>query len=148
MIRPGSTSLVSQGRVAEADIAYSIRGALAEELQRTPGLTLKPNYPPGTFWLVFPEQWLDLKSPWADRRVRLAASYAIDRQAINQAETLGLSRITGSIIPRTLDFYWPAPVPTHDLARRGSSWPRRATRKASTRETTTATPPTRTSGRR
>ncbi len=117
MIRPGSTSLVSQGRVAEADIAYSIRGALAEELQRTPGLTLKPNYPPGTFWLVFPEQWLDPKSPWADRRVRLAASYAIDRQAINQAETLGLSRITGSLIPHTLDFYWPAPVPTHDLAK-------------------------------
>src|SRR5206468_1858611 len=49
----------------EADIAYSIRGALAEELQRTPGLILKPNYPPGTFWLVFPEQWTDAKSPWA-----------------------------------------------------------------------------------
>jgi len=41
---------------AEADIAYSIRGALAEELRRTPGLTLMPTYPSGTFWLVFPEQ--------------------------------------------------------------------------------------------
>src|SRR5262249_9091863 len=101
----------------EADLAYSTRGALAEELRRTPGLTLKPNYPPGTFWLVFPDQWLDKKSPWKDQRVRLAASYAIDRQAINQAETLGLSKITGSIIPHTFDFYWPAPVPTYDVGK-------------------------------
>ncbi len=114
---PDESTRLAMLKRGEADIAYSIRGALAEELQRTPGLTLKPNYPPGTFWLVFPEQWLDLKSPWADRRVRLAASYAIDRQAINQAETLGRSRITGSIIPHTFDFYWPAPVPTHDLAK-------------------------------
>src|SRR5881296_3292004 len=55
----------------EADIVYSIRGALAEELQRTPGLTLKPTIPPATFWLVFVDQW-DAKSPWHDRRVRLA----------------------------------------------------------------------------
>ena len=105
-----STRLVMLKR-GEADIAYSIRGALAEELRRTPGLTLKPNYPPGTFWLVFPEQWTDPKSPWADQRVRLAASLALDRQTINQAETLGLSKITGNIIPHTFDFYWPAPIP-------------------------------------
>ena len=36
----------------EADIAYSIRGELAEELQRTPGLTLKPAVILATFWLV------------------------------------------------------------------------------------------------
>src|SRR6266850_3743326 len=101
----------------EADIAYSIRGALAEELQRTPGLTLKPNYPPGTFWLVFPEQWTDPKSPWTDRRVRLAANHAIDRPAINKAETLGFSKITGSIIPTTFEFFWSPPVHAYDLAR-------------------------------
>lgn len=39
------------------------------------------------------ESW----SPWADKRVRLAASLALDRQALNEAETLGLSRPTGSI---------------------------------------------------
>ena len=101
----------------EVDIAYSIRGALAEELQRTPGLTLKPNYPPGTFWLVFPEQWTDPKSPWADRRVRLAANYAIDRQAINKAETLGFSKITGSIVPTSFEFFWQPPAPQYDAAR-------------------------------
>jgi peptide/nickel transport system substrate-binding protein len=98
----------------EADIVYSIRGALAEELRRTPGLTLKPNHPPATFWLVFPEQWTDSKSPWADKRVRLAASLAIDRPAINRAETLGLSKISGNMIPHTFDFFWPAPIPAYE----------------------------------
>ncbi len=83
----------------EADIVYSIRGALAEELQRTPGLTLKPTILHGTQWVNFVDQW-DPKSPWADKRVRMAANYAIDRKAINQAETLGFSRITASIIQR------------------------------------------------
>src|SRR3989442_2465112 len=41
----------------EVDIVYSIRGELAEELQRTPGLSLKPAVIQGTFWLAFPEQW-------------------------------------------------------------------------------------------
>jgi peptide/nickel transport system substrate-binding protein len=101
----------------EADIAYSIRGALAEELQRTPGLTLKPNYPPGTFWLAFPEQWTDPKSPWANRLVRLAANHAIDRHAINKAETLGFSKISGSIIPSTFEFFWQPPIPVYDRAK-------------------------------
>jgi peptide/nickel transport system substrate-binding protein len=104
---PDESTRLAMLKRGEADIAYSIRGALAEELKRTPGLTLKPNYPPGTFWLVFPEQWTDPKSPWADKRVRLRASYAIDRPAINRAETLGFSRITGSMIPHNFEFYWP-----------------------------------------
>ena len=41
-------------------------------------------------WLVFLDQW-DSSSPWHDRRVRLAANYAVDRQAVNQAETLGVT---------------------------------------------------------
>ena len=112
---PDESTRLAMLKRGEADIAYSIRGALAEELKRTPGLTLKPNYPPGTFWLVFPEQWTDPKSPWADKRVRLAANYAIDRPAINRAETLGFSRITGSMIPHTFEFYWPAPMPVYDV---------------------------------
>jgi peptide/nickel transport system substrate-binding protein len=100
----------------EVDVAYSIRGALAEELQRTPGLTLKPNYPPGTFWLVFAEQW-DPKSPFHDKRVRQAVSLAIDRGAINKAETLGLSKITGSMIPANFEFFWQPPLPVYDVAK-------------------------------
>jgi peptide/nickel transport system substrate-binding protein len=49
--------------------------------------------------------------------VRLAANLAIDRQAINQAETLGLSKLTASIIPQRFEFYWPAPLYAFDPAR-------------------------------
>jgi peptide/nickel transport system substrate-binding protein len=55
------------------------------------------------FWIDLPDQW-DPKSPWHDRRVRQAASLAIDRNALNQAETLGFSKPTGSLIPRALEF--------------------------------------------
>jgi peptide/nickel transport system substrate-binding protein len=81
----------------EIDIAYSIRGELAEELRRTPGLTSKPVYPPAPFWLSFADQWDD-RSPWHDARVRQAASLANDRSNINQALTLGYSKPTGSMI--------------------------------------------------
>jgi len=105
---PDESTRLAMLKRGEADIAYVFRGALAEELKRAPGLTLKPYYLPLPIWYVFTEQW-DPKSPWADRRVRLAANLAIDRQAVNQAETLGLSKVTASIIPQGFEFSWPAP---------------------------------------
>jgi peptide/nickel transport system substrate-binding protein len=47
----------------------------------------------------------------------LAAALAIDRDAINQAETFGFSKVTGSIIPSGFEFAWPAPVFPYDPAR-------------------------------
>jgi peptide/nickel transport system substrate-binding protein len=99
----------------EVDVVYSIRGELAEELQRTPGLALKPAVIQAPFWVSMLDQW-DPKSPWHDRRVRLAANLAIDRKAINQAITLGHSKLTGSIIPSTFDFYWQPPTYNYDPA--------------------------------
>src|SRR5439155_229935 len=93
--------------------AYSLRGPLGEEVRRTPGLTLKAAIPTFTEWLVFVEQW-DPKSPWADRRVRLAANLAIDRKALNDSEYLGFARVSSSIIPHEFQFYWPAPPYPHD----------------------------------
>src|SRR5689334_1016801 len=61
----------------EVDIAYSIRGELAEELRQTPGLTLKPTVIQAPFWIYFADQW-DEKSPWHDQRVREAVRYAVD----------------------------------------------------------------------
>jgi peptide/nickel transport system substrate-binding protein len=110
-----STRLAALKR-GEVDVVYSIRGELAEELQRTKGLTLKPAVIIGMYWLYFPEQW-DAKSPWHDQRVRLAAYLAIDHKTINQAITLSHSRITGSIIPDSFDFYWAPPPPTYDPAK-------------------------------
>jgi peptide/nickel transport system substrate-binding protein len=101
----------------EVDVAYSIRGELAEDVKRTPGLKLAPTLIPATFWIDFTtEQW-NPKSPWHDQRVRLAASLAIDRQAISQAETLGFSKVSSSIIPSTYEFYWPAPPIGYDPAK-------------------------------
>jgi peptide/nickel transport system substrate-binding protein len=99
----------------EIDIVYSIRGELAEELQRTPGLTLKPTVIQSPQWVSMLDQW-DPKSPWHDRRVRLAANLAIDRKAINDAIALGHSRLTYSIIPSTFDYYWQPPAYTYDPA--------------------------------
>ncbi len=113
---PDESTRLAMLKRGEADVSYLFRGPLAEELRRSPGLTLKPYWLPVPFWLVFTEQW-DPKSPWADRRVRLAANLAIDRQAINQAETLGLSRLTASIIPQRFEFAWPAPLYAYDPPR-------------------------------
>ena len=115
---PEEATRLAMLKRGEADLATLFRGPLAEAIRRTPGLTLKPTYLPVTQWLLFPEQW-DPKSPWADRRVRLAANLAIDRQAINQSDTLGLSTLTASIIPHNFNFYWPAPLYPYDPPRAG-----------------------------
>ena len=100
----------------EVDIAYLLSGPVADEIKRTPGLTLKAPLLTGAFWIELPEQW-DPKSPWHDRRVRLAANHAVDRQAVNQAETLGFSRLTGSIVPRVFQFAVTVEPPAYDPAR-------------------------------
>jgi peptide/nickel transport system substrate-binding protein len=74
------TTRLAALRRGGVDIAYSIRGEPAEELRRTPELTLKPPVVQGAFCLCFPDQW-DPKSPWHDERVRRAASLAIVRGA-------------------------------------------------------------------
>jgi peptide/nickel transport system substrate-binding protein len=115
-VAPDESTRLAMLKRGEADIVYSIRGALAEELRRTPGLSLKPAVIQGTFWLAFVDQW-DPKSPWHDRRVRLAANHAMDKNAINQAETLGFSKLTGSIIPSGFEFYKPLPITAYDPAK-------------------------------
>ena len=110
---PEETTRLAALQRGEIDLVYSIRGELAEELRRTPGLTLKPVSPPAPFWVYFADQW-DPKSPWHDERVRRAASLAIDREAMNEAITLGYSKVTGSIIPHSFEFFWQPPMPAYD----------------------------------
>jgi len=113
---PDESTRLAMLKRGEADIAYSIRGALAQELARTPGLTLKPVAGTFTEWLTLTEQW-NAKSPWHDQRVRLAASLAINRKEINNAEYLGHGRLSASIIPRDFAFAWPAPAYPYDPER-------------------------------
>ena len=111
---PDETTRLAALKRGEVDIAYSIRGELAEELQRTPGLTLKPAVVQGVFNIYFADQW-DPKSLWHDERVRRAASLAIDRDGINQALTLGYSLVTGNpIVADHNEFFWPPPPPVYD----------------------------------
>ena len=107
VVPDGSTRLAALKR-GEVDIAYGFRGELADEIRRTPGLTLEATLVPVTVWVSFADQW-DPRSPWYDRRVRVAANHAIHRQAINQAEYLGFSKTTWSIIPSSFDLYWQPP---------------------------------------
>jgi peptide/nickel transport system substrate-binding protein len=113
---PDETTRFAMLKRGEVDLAYTLRGPVAEELRRTAGLAMKPTLFNATFWVIFAEQW-DPKSPWADRRVRLAANHAIDRQAINEAQTLGVSRVTASIIPQDFEFAWRAPLYAYDPRR-------------------------------
>jgi peptide/nickel transport system substrate-binding protein len=113
VIHDESTRLAALKR-GEIDIAYSIRGELAAELQRTPGLQLKPAVVQAPFCLYFPDQW-DARSPWHDERVRRAASYAIDRKGIDDALTLGHSLVTGNpFVPENFEFFWQPPPPIYD----------------------------------
>jgi len=112
---PDPTTRYAALKNGEIDVTYWMTASLGEDLRRTPGLTLRPVVSNVMQWVAFVDQW-DPKSPWHDRRVRLAANLAIDRQAINQAETLGHSLLTNSIVPNTFDFFWAPPPPQYDRA--------------------------------
>src|SRR5213594_988672 len=112
---PDETTRAAALKAGDVDIVHLLSGPTAEEDKRSPGLRLAAAKPPGVAFLDLPEKW-DPKSPWHDRRVRLAASHALDRNGLNQAETLGLSRPTGSLIPRVLDFARVYKPPPYDPA--------------------------------
>lgn len=100
---PEATTRLAMLKKQEADVAYALYGPLAEEVQRDASLKLEPVVIPTTQWVSIIDQY-EPKSPWADKRVRLAANLAINRQAMNDAETLGYSVLTGSIVPRKLEY--------------------------------------------
>src|SRR5262245_63467949 len=103
-------------KTGEVDIAYLLSGPTADAVRKTPGLRLGTPLVSGVFWVELPEQW-DPKSPWADQRVRLAASHAIDRASINQAEMLGFGRLTGNFVPRIFQFAVTLEPPAYDPAK-------------------------------
>ena len=111
MVKEGTTRVAMLKR-GEAQVAYLVEGALGEEVKRDPNLRLEFSGGIAPFWVDFLNGLNDPKSPWHNPKVRLAANYAIDRKAISEAETLGASPITGSIIPREFEYALPVdPVP-------------------------------------
>jgi peptide/nickel transport system substrate-binding protein len=113
---PEATTRLAMLKRGEVDIAYLLDAPMAADIKRDPNLRLAFSGAIGTFYLDFLEQW-DPKSPWADRRVRLAASLAVDRRALNEAENLGASRLNGNMVPRTFDFAIPIEPHPYDPAK-------------------------------
>ena len=113
---PDESTRLAALKGGEVDIAYSIRGDLAKELQKTPGLTLKSVPLQSTNWIYFPEQW-NSKSPWSKLQVRQAANMALDRGGWNDALFLGGCNITNSIIPHAFDYYWQPPKAVFEPAK-------------------------------
>ncbi|HEX9417700.1 MAG TPA: ABC transporter substrate-binding protein [Methylomirabilota bacterium] len=110
---PDDATRLAALKTGEVDVAYGIAGTLAEEVKRTPGLALKAAKIPVTNWMVFADQ-ADPKSPWHDRRVRLAANWSVNREAINSAGYLGLGTISSSFIPHSMEYFWQPPLYPYD----------------------------------
>jgi peptide/nickel transport system substrate-binding protein len=113
---PDETTRAAALKRGDVDVAYFLNGPIAEEVRRTPGLRLMAVRSNTVFFLDFRGQW-EAGSPWQDPRVRMAASIAIDRRAMNDAEQLGFGRLTGNVVPRTLDFALPIDADPYDPAR-------------------------------
>jgi peptide/nickel transport system substrate-binding protein len=111
-----STTRVAMLKRGEVDIAYLLEVPQAQEVRRDPNLKIAFSGGIGVFFLDFLDQW-DAKSPWHDRRVRKAASLAIDRKALSEAETLGASKPAGNFVPPTFEFALPIEPDAYDPAK-------------------------------
>jgi peptide/nickel transport system substrate-binding protein len=110
------TTRMAMLKRGEVDLAYLLDAPQAQDIKKDPSLKLAFSGGIGTFYLDYFDQW-DPKSPWHDRRVRLAASHALDRQALSEAETLGASRPNGSLVPRKFEFALPLDPHPYDPAK-------------------------------
>ena len=110
---PEGTTRSVMVKKGEADIAYALDGEDAENIRRDPRLQLVPSKHASIFWIEFADQW-DPKSPWHDKRMRLAVNYALNRQAINEASCLGFCPPAGVIVPRVMEFALQTPPLPYD----------------------------------
>jgi peptide/nickel transport system substrate-binding protein len=110
---PEGTTRVAMLKNGEADVAYALDGPEAEDVKRDPRLSLVATRHASIFWVEFADQW-DPKSPWHDRRLRLAVNHALDRKAINEAACLGFCPPAGVIVPRVMDFALQVEPPAYD----------------------------------
>ena len=113
---PDANTRLAMLKRGEVDLAYLLDAPQAQDIKKDPSLKLAFSGGIGTYYLDYLDQW-DPKSPWHDRRVRLAASHALDRQALSEAETLGASRPNGSMVPRKFEFALPLDPHPYDPAK-------------------------------
>jgi peptide/nickel transport system substrate-binding protein len=110
---PEGTTRVAMLKTGEADIAYALDGPEAEDVKRDPRLQLVATKHASIFWIEFADQW-DPKSPWHDKRLRLAVNHALDRKAISDAACLGFCPPAGVIVPRVMEFALQVEPPRYD----------------------------------
>jgi len=113
---PEATTRALMVKTGEADIGYALDGVDAQGLKNEPGVQIVASKHASIFWIEFAKQW-DEKSPWHDKRVRLAANYALDRQAINEAACLGFCPPAGVIVPRVMEYALQTEALPQDLAK-------------------------------
>ena len=112
---PEGTTRLAMLKAGEVDIAYLLEGELGKTVENDPKLKLAFSGGIGTFFLDFFDMW-DPKSPFADQRVRKAASLAIDRQALSDADTLGASRPNGNVVLKRFEYALPIEPDRYDPA--------------------------------
>ncbi|HEV8472440.1 MAG TPA: ABC transporter substrate-binding protein [Methylomirabilota bacterium] len=113
---PEATTRVAMLKRGEVDIAYLLEAPQAQEVKRDPNLKLAFSGGIAIFFMDFLDMW-EPKSPWADQRVRLAASLALDRRTLSEAETLGASKPAGNFVPPRFEFALPLDAHPYDPAR-------------------------------
>ncbi len=113
---PEATARAVMLKTGDADISVALDGQEAENLQRDPKMKVVSSKHASIFWIEFTEQW-DPKSPWHDKRLRLAVNHALNRQRINEAACLGFCPPAGVIVPRVMDFALQVEPPAYDPAK-------------------------------
>ena len=113
---PEGTTRLAMLKNGEVDVAYLLEGQLGESIRNDPELKLVFSGGVATFVIDFFDMW-DPKSPWADQRVRKAASLAIDRQTMSDTDNLGASRPNGNIVRKTMEFALPIEADPYDPER-------------------------------
>ena len=113
---PEATTRAVMLKSGEADISFVLDGDDAADIKRDPRMQVIPSKHASIFWIEFAEQW-DPKSPWHDKRMRLAVNHALNRQKINEAACLGFCPPAGVVVPRVMDFALQVEPPAFDLAR-------------------------------
>jgi peptide/nickel transport system substrate-binding protein len=104
---PEAATRVAMLEREEADIMYLVPGELISRVKNNPKLMLAPVVS-ANWWLEFPG-FENPKNPFHDKRVREAVSLALDRKAINDAESGGMGLVDGNWINDDVEYAiaWP-----------------------------------------
>jgi peptide/nickel transport system substrate-binding protein len=103
---PEPATRLAMVKRGEADIGTLMQGVYYEDLKKTPNLRMLAPLSP-VRWAAYPAAQWDPQSPWANPKVRLAASLAIDRQTLADVHMPGCGPVSNIALegdPMGIDF--------------------------------------------